>query len=52
MEKGMDERIIYLDNAATSFPKPRGMLDRMLENRKPRCHGVYKDGCCGYDGEF
>ena len=27
----MDERIIYLDNAATSFPKPRGMLDRMLE---------------------
>ena len=26
-----DERVIYLDNAATAFPKPRQVLDRMVE---------------------
>jgi cysteine desulfurase/selenocysteine lyase len=27
----MTERLIYLDNAATTFPKPRAMLDGMVE---------------------
>jgi cysteine desulfurase family protein len=27
----MDDRITYLDNAATTFPKPRQVLERMLE---------------------
>jgi cysteine desulfurase / selenocysteine lyase len=29
--KGMDERLVYLDNAATSFPKPAAALQRALE---------------------
>lgn len=28
----MSDRLIYLDNAATTFPKPRAVLDRMIEN--------------------
>jgi selenocysteine lyase/cysteine desulfurase len=28
----MSGRLIYLDNAATSFPKPREVLDRMLRD--------------------
>jgi cysteine desulfurase/selenocysteine lyase len=27
----MDEPLVYLDNAATSFPKPRTVLERMVE---------------------
>ena len=27
----MNDRLIYLDNAATTFPKPREVLDKMLE---------------------
>ncbi len=27
----MDKNFIYLDNAATSFPKPREVMDRMVE---------------------
>lgn len=27
----MDNQLIYLDNAATSFPKPRPILDRMVD---------------------
>ncbi|AGL03199.1 aminotransferase class V-fold PLP-dependent enzyme [Desulfoscipio gibsoniae] len=27
----MDNKLIYLDNAATSFPKPRKVIDRMVE---------------------
>lgn len=27
----MDDKLIYLDNAATSFPKPRQVLDRMVD---------------------
>ena len=27
----MDDRLTYLDNAATTFPKPRPVLERMLE---------------------
>lgn len=27
----MNGNVIYLDNAATTFPKPRGILDRMVE---------------------
>src|SRR5271157_4262046 len=27
----MTDRLIYLDNAATTFPKPREVLDRMLQ---------------------
>lgn len=32
MEENMDSSIIYLDNAATSFPKPREVLEKMVEN--------------------
>ena len=28
----MERKLIYLDNAATSFPKPQEVLDQMLEN--------------------
>ncbi len=28
----MSDRLIYLDNAATTFPKPREVLDRMVES--------------------
>lgn len=28
----MSDRVIYLDNAATTFPKPREVLDRMIES--------------------
>ena len=27
----MDDKLIYLDNAATTYPKPRGILDGMVE---------------------
>lgn len=27
----MDDKLIYLDNAATTYPKPRNVLDRMVE---------------------
>ncbi|GBF34704.1 cysteine desulfurase [Desulfocucumis palustris] len=27
----MDDKLIYLDNAATSFPKPREVMDRMVD---------------------
>ncbi len=29
--EAMKEQIIYLDNAATTFPKPRSVLERMVE---------------------
>jgi cysteine desulfurase/selenocysteine lyase len=29
--EAMEEQIIYLDNAATTFPKPRSVLERMVE---------------------
>ena len=32
----MGDRLIYLDNAATSFPKPREVLDRMLRGYMER----------------
>ncbi len=33
----MDENIIYLDNAATTFPKPRGVLDATRECAEDYC---------------
>ena len=33
----MNKNIIYLDNAATTFPKPRGVLDSMLDCAENYC---------------
>lgn len=33
----MDKNIIYLDNAATTFPKPRGVLDSVQECMEEYC---------------
>ena len=33
----MEKNIIYLDNAATTFPKPRGVLDATLECMEQYC---------------
>ena len=40
------ENLIYLDNAATTFPKPKEVLDFMFDFY--RCHGV-NPGRSGYD---
>ncbi len=31
MREGMPDKLIYLDNAATTFPKPASILNRMIE---------------------
>ena len=47
MEFAIDPaKIIYLDNAATTFPKPREILDAMLDAYS--CFGV-NPGRSGYD---
>jgi cysteine desulfurase/selenocysteine lyase len=44
--KGMAERLIYLDNAATTFPKPQSVLTEMTETY---CRMGVSPGRGGYD---